>query len=219
RLLAIWISASVVLLAISLYLMLAPEGTAPGIDEVGPSVFSRSAIGHSGIATILQRLGIPVVKNRYGSLGRVDERDLLVIAEPPVVTGIQDAIPLDLHADRTLLILPKRTGIPSRDHPGWIADANFVDEGAIQALLNMNAVDATLASTRKAVTWKQNMLGVAPEIAAPVQLIRSDTMQPLVASDRGALVALFQRGRHKLWVLADPDVMENHGLASAANAA
>ena len=62
RLLAIWISASVALLAASLYFMLMPEGTSPGTDSVGPTVFSRSALGHAGIADILQRLGVRVVE-------------------------------------------------------------------------------------------------------------------------------------------------------------
>ena len=88
RLLAIWISASVALLAASLYFMLMPEGTSPGTDSVGPTAFSRSALGHAGIAEILQRLGVRVVKSRYGSLGMVGEEDLLVIAEPPVGSEI-----------------------------------------------------------------------------------------------------------------------------------
>src|SRR5207342_3447196 len=120
RLLAIWISASVALLAASLYFMLMPEGTSPGTDSVGPTAFSRSALGHAGIADILQRLGVRVVKSRYGSLSMAGEEDLLVIAEPPVGSETFDSVQDLLRADRVLLILPKRDGIPSRDHPGWI---------------------------------------------------------------------------------------------------
>src|SRR4029077_15357212 len=81
RLLAIWISASVALLAASLYFMLMPEGTRSGTDSVGPTAFSRSALGYAGIAEILQQLGFRVVKSRYGSLGNIGEGDLLVVAE------------------------------------------------------------------------------------------------------------------------------------------
>ena len=43
RLLAIWISASVALLAASLYFMLMPEGTSPGTDSVGAAASSGTA--------------------------------------------------------------------------------------------------------------------------------------------------------------------------------
>src|SRR5262245_1566002 len=118
RLLAIWISASVVLLALSLYFMIRPGGTSPGIDDIGPSTFSRSAIGHAGLADILERLGIRVVKSRYQSLGKAGRQNLLVLAEPEVSPNILDQASDLLDADRVLLVLPKRTGLPSHTHPG-----------------------------------------------------------------------------------------------------
>jgi hypothetical protein len=218
RLLAIWISASVALLAASLYFMLMPEGTGPGADSVGPTAFSRSALGHAGIAEILQRLGVRVVKSRYDSLGKVGEEDLLVIAEPPVGNESLASLEKFLRADRLLLILPKRDGVPSREHPGWISDAQLLPAPEIQLLLTALDIDATVSYTRKAVVWK-NEFGADPEISAPVQLLESDNMQPLVSTDRGALVAHFDRGRGGIWILSDPDVMENHGLSQSANAA
>ena len=46
RLLAIWISASIALLAASLYFMLMPEGTRSGTDSVGPTTFSQIGRAH-----------------------------------------------------------------------------------------------------------------------------------------------------------------------------
>ena len=51
RLLIGWIAGAVVMFAISLYLMGAGEMTGP--DSTGASTFSRSAIGHAGIAEVL----------------------------------------------------------------------------------------------------------------------------------------------------------------------
>ncbi len=219
RLLAIWISASVALLAASLYFMLMPEGTGPGADSVGPTAFSRSALGHAGIAEILQRLGVRVVKSRYGSLGKIGKEDLLVIAEPPVGSETLESVQRLLHADRILLILPKRDGIPSSEHPGWIADAQLLPAPEIQLLLTALDIDATVSYTRKTPVWKQNGLEVEPKISAPVQLLESDHMQTLVWTERGALVAEFNRGLRRVWILSDPDVIENHGLSQSANAA
>jgi hypothetical protein len=215
RLLGIWISVSVILLALSLYFMIRPQTTGPGIDDIGPGTFSRSALGHAGLAQMLERLGIRVVKSRYDSLRKLGDEDLLVIAEPEALGEVQRLIDVD----RVLLVLPKREGIPSRAHPGWIADNFLRSEGEIQDVLLILDIDAAIAYTRKTPAWKQNELGVTPEIAAPVQLITAEGMWPVVGTDRGALVGEFQRGRHRLWILADPDVIENHGLTQGANAA
>ena len=215
RLLGIWISVSVVLLALSLYFMIRPEGTSPGTDDAGPSTFSRSALGHAGLAEMLERLGIRVVKSRYDSLRKLGDEDLLVIAEPEALDEAQRL----LDADTVLLVLPKREGTPSRNHPGWIADSALRSESEIRDILNMLDIEAAIAYTRQTPVWKHNELGVTPEIAAPIQLIAANGMWPIVGTDRGALVGEFQRGRHLLWVLADPDVIENHGLTKGANAA
>src|SRR5438128_2171262 len=69
RLLVGWIAGAVVIFAISLYLMGGGEVTGP--DSTGASTFSRSAIGHAGIADVLARLGLPVVKSRYNSLEKL----------------------------------------------------------------------------------------------------------------------------------------------------
>ena len=124
-----------------------------------------------------------------------------------------------LRADRVLLILPKRDGVPSREHPGWISDAQLLPAPEIQLLLTALDIDATVSYTRKVVVWEQNGLEVYPKISAPVQLLESKHMQTLVSTDRGDLVAEFHRGRRGIWILSDPDVMENHGLSQGANAA
>ena len=215
RLLGIWISVSVVLLALSLYFMIRPQSTSPGGDDIGPGTFSRSALGHAGLAQMLERLGIRVVKSRYDSLRKLGDDDLLVIAEPEELDEVQRL----LDAGTVLLVLPKREGIPSHTHPGWIADSALRSETEIQEILTMLDLDATIAYTRQTPVWKHNELGVTPKIAAPIQLINAEGMWPIVGTDRGALVGEFQRGRHILWVLADPDVIENHGLTQGANAA
>ena len=157
RLLGIWISVSVILLALSLYFMIRPQTTGPGIDDIGPGTFSRSALGHAGLAQMLERLGIRVVKSRYDSLRKLGDEDLLVIAEPEALGEVQRLIDVD----RVLLVLPKREGIPSRAHPGWIADNFLRSEGEIQDVLLILDIDAAIAYTRKAPVWKQNELGAA----------------------------------------------------------
>jgi hypothetical protein len=54
RLLVGWVAGAIVVFALSLYLM--GSGEMSGADSTGPGTFSRSAIGHAGIAEVLQRL-------------------------------------------------------------------------------------------------------------------------------------------------------------------
>ena len=58
RLLIAWIGAALLTFAAALYFM-GGGGRESGGDAVGPSTFSRSAIGYAGIAEILRRLGTP----------------------------------------------------------------------------------------------------------------------------------------------------------------
>ena len=101
-----------------------------------------------------------------------------MIAEPPVGNESLASLQKLLHADRILLILPKRDGIPSSEHPGWIADAQLLPAPEIQLLLTALDIDATVSYTRKTPVWKQNGLEVDPKISAPVQLQRIRTMHP-----------------------------------------
>ena len=80
RVLLGWIAGAAALFALSLYLM--GGGETAGTDSVGPGTFSRSAIGHAGIAEVLTRLGISVVKSQYNSLEKLSPSSVLVIAEP-----------------------------------------------------------------------------------------------------------------------------------------
>src|ERR1043166_1414674 len=75
-----WIGAAVATFAVSLYFMGRPGE--PGADAVGPSTYSRSAIGHVGIADTLQRLGLPVIKSRNNSADKLGKDGVLVLAEP-----------------------------------------------------------------------------------------------------------------------------------------
>jgi hypothetical protein len=51
-----------------------------------------------------------------------------------------------------------------------------------------------------------------------VQLIKSSRLRAVIGSDKGMLVGEQRGGARRLWVLSDPDVIENYGLGSAANA-
>src|SRR3984957_18674805 len=53
----------------------------------------------------------------------------------------------------------------------------------------------------------------------PTQLVRGDRLRPIIGAMQGMLVGEISDKDRKIWVLADPDVIANHGLAHEGNAA
>jgi hypothetical protein len=212
-----WIVGAVVVFAISLYFM--GGGELSGTDSVGPSTFSRSAIGHAGIADVLQQLAIPVVKSQSSSLEKLSPGSVLVIAEPRRNGQSEDAIRTLLKASTILLVLPKWTGQPSDQKPGWLRQVDERPTLDAQWALNLIAPRGEVVREKAAVQWTTNALNLAPDLDLPVQLMHGEGVWPIIAAKQGMLVGEITDRDRKIWVLADPDVISNHGLAREGNAA
>jgi hypothetical protein len=217
RLLLGWIAGAGVVFAISLYLM--GSGEMSGTDSIGPTTFSRSAIGHAGIAEVLARLGIPVVKSQHNSLEKLSSGSVLVIAEPRPSRQSEEAIRTLLKANTILLVLPKWTGEPSEQTAGWLRQASERFIGDAQWVLNLVAPRAEVVRASGNVTWSSNPLGLAPSLVPPIQLVRGGELRAIIATDRGMLLGEISGRDRRIWVLSDPDLMSNHGLAREGNAA
>ena len=236
RLLIVWIVAAVLTFAVSLYFM----GSKDQGDTIGPSTFSRSAIGYAGIADVLNQLGIDVVKSRYDSLGKLTPGSVLVIAEPRPGGKTETTIRTLLKADTILLILPKWTGEPSRQKSGWIGKVELLSRADAAWVLHLVAPRADVFQS-DAASWTTNALNIAPTLQAPIQLMRGGNLRPLIADKDGILLGEISQGggqflllsdpleplqrgaavAHKrtIWVVSDPDIFSNHGFAAAGNAA
>jgi hypothetical protein len=216
RLLIGWTVAAVLLFAVSLYFM--GGGGDQGVESVGANTFSRSAIGYAGIAEVLQRLDIPVVKSRYDSLGKLTRGSVLVIAEPRPGGKTEETMRTLLKADIILLILPKWTGRPSEQKSSWLGEATQRSTLDIAWVLRLVAPQADVTQVDSA-TWTTNTLGLAPSLEAPIDLMHGDRLRPIIAGKDGMLLGELNNRNRKIWVLSDPDVIANHGLARAGNAA
>jgi hypothetical protein len=217
RLLMGWIAGAVATFAVSLYFM--GGGEVSGPDSTGASTFSRSAIGHAGIAEVLRQLGFPVVKSRYKSLEKLSPGGVLVIAEPRPGRQTEEEIRVLLKADRILLVLPKWTGQPSERKAGWLREARERGISDAQWALRLVVPDAEMVRTSGEVQWSTNKLGTAPSLVSPAQFVRGARLDPIVAADRNILLGELKVDHRIIWVLSDPDVISNHGLAREGNAA
>ncbi len=217
RLLIGWISGAVAIFAVSLYFMGGGELTGP--DSVGPSTFSRSAIGQAGIAEVLQQLGVTVVKSRANSLDKLSNASVLVIAEPQHNDATEQTIKNLLKANRILMVLPKWFGSASAQTPGWVQNVAERPVSDARWMLRLVAPAGEVSRESGSVAWTTNVLNRAPALTAPIQLMRADTLRPLVAGDAGMLAGEFIDGNRRIVVLSDPDVLDNHGLVGNGNAA
>jgi hypothetical protein len=215
RLLIGWIVAAVLTFLLSLYFM---GNSEQSTDTIGASSYSRSAIGYAGIADMLQRLDMPVVKSRYDSLGKLTPGSVLVIAEPLPGAKTEQIMRTLLKADTVLLILPKWIGRPNNSKSGWISEATPLDKTVAEWSLHLVAPKADLLDVN-AANWTTNSLNVAPNIEAPIHLMHGDRLQPVIGNSDGILLGQIKDRNRTIWVLSDPDVMSNHALARTGNAA
>ena len=213
RLVAVWIAA-VILLVIGT-IALAIFGSA-STYTVAPSAFSRSAIGYAGIADVMHRLGARVIKSRKDSVNQLDAAGVLVLAEPRPGVAAERMSRL-MNAHTVLLVLPKWTGQESGSHRGWISAAIPLPPATARTAAQVANVD--IVRVPRVTSWSHNEIGRVPVISqGGVQLIKSNRLRPVIGNDSGMLVGELRSGARRVWILADPDPMQNHGLADPDNA-
>lgn len=186
---------------------------------------SHSAIGHVLFRRFLEERGFEVDLSRARTRDRVTEENLLVIAEPRIepdddarIERLGDAV---AYAGAVLLVLPKRTGWSSDPSSGHITGTGGRSERYVDSAFDIIGIrgSVTLSGvSSEDLEWISNDLGPAPEIEG-LQLMQSDSLTPIVASHEGMLVGRFETPDYtRVYVLSDPDVIANHGLAKLANA-
>ena len=176
RLLIGWAAGAIAVFAVSLFFLGA--GDVRGPDPTGPSTYSRSAIGHAGIAEILQRLGLPVVKSSHNSLDKLSTGSVLVIAEPRPGQESEQSM-------RALLARRHRApGVAEMDRPAAASRARAGSAMRTSACpadaqwaLGLVAPRARVVRERGEVRWTTNALGLAPNLASPTQLIRGPALR------------------------------------------
>jgi hypothetical protein len=213
RAVVIWLVVLIVLAFATVLFFV--NGGGQRTDTVGASAFSRSAIGYAGIADVMHRVGVRVVKSRGDSVANVNPQGVLVVAEPGTSATPQLMSSL-LNARTVLLILPKWTGVASSRHAGWIDSIISVPESTARRAAQVGGIE--IVRIRAAPVWTHNEIGRVPVFSNNVQLIKSSRLRPVIGSDGGMLVGEQRSGARRLWVLADPDVIANYGLGSPANA-
>jgi len=180
----------------------------------GGHALSNSATGFSGIVRLAEATGRDpeILRN----LGALDDEEALVVATPD--SGADDLSDLlRRHQGKpTLLVMPKWQTAKDPAHPGWVVATGLIPSFDPERLL---APQRTLSVEhhRIAGTALRTVPTDAPaamRFTAPggLQTVSGQGLKPIVTDPDGRIVVA-QVADSRLYILADPDLLNNRGMA------
>lgn len=209
----IGIFAFIAMLVLSAY---APELRSG--NNGGSHALSKAATGFSGIVQLADATGRnPEVVRSRAPLSR---EELLVVSPDSGAADLTEL--LDERGARvTMIVLPKWDSAADPKRQGWVRvdgpAAPFVP-ASVLAPAHKLQVSRSNDQGRALVTHANHapaeLRFMAPKI---LQTISGANVQPVITDSRGRIV-LGQLGNQPLFVLADPDLLNNHGMKDPGQA-
>lgn len=216
------IACAVMLFALSVLLSAYDDSPVSEGSKADPSGYSTSAIGYAGFYDVMRRMKLPVVRSVGNTMQQVGASGTLIMVEPDLyrMTNMNNAYKIEA-APRLLLVLPKWSGTPDENLPAWVANVTPISLYTAQQTLALVAGNnSTVVRNEWPADWQHNEIGITPaQTATVVQLIHSDQLRPVVGTREGMLVGEIINNDKIIWVLSDPDVLNNYGLGKGDNAA
>jgi hypothetical protein len=199
-------------------------------DDGGAHALSRSAVGFAGAAALLKNLGWPVLLSR-GPLHANDEALLILTPGPQHSLAALDDV---RHDGTRLVVLPKWGTAPLPMHKGWVQSVGLIPTQAVVRPLAyqpgdregdeaLEASEPPIVSRRPGATHPRLMRPNGEPIGTPgvvndLQTVAGPGWIPVVVDETGAAVLAMNAETH-LYVLADPDLLNTHGLRQPQEAA
>jgi hypothetical protein len=193
----------------------------PEEESGGPgtgAVPTASAVGFRGIMSLASRF---MPARAVANDADFHSYDLLVV---PLRTGDSAQDVADLLARRphqpTLLILPKWSVTRDPQQPRWVRAYGPLPPYAVTGLLGPGLDVGRMTSHTRVVRAQSYGIaeGIEPPLPSAPQVLLGARARTLIGvPGEGALVA--QLGSRPHYVVADPDLLNNHGLRSPETAA
>lgn len=193
-------------------------------DSSDTDVISRSAVGFAGLKELLSLSGIPGEIDR-GPLLRGNSHPSLVILTPTQSTPAAEVTEFEYSAP-TLIILPKWMTQAVPEKPDWVSKSGMLPNDVVVRLVKGLVHDASLANKTGSARNVRTLLGQAAPAGVPsmalkhIEELRSigGTRTVLNAIDYGPVLGLVRRAGQPVYILSEPDLMNNQGLADADTA-
>lgn len=184
----------------------------------GSHALSNAATGFSGLVRLAEATHRnPMVVRAVHEL---ENEDLAVITPESGFVNLNDILKAR-GARITLIVLPKWETVPDESNAGWVKINGLVSSIDPESVLS----PSTKLKVVRAKGHGERLVNVGPaefatmNFLAPgvVQSIRGDTIQPLITTPGGAIV-LARMGSRNIYVLSDPDLLNNHGMGDIRQA-
>jgi hypothetical protein len=187
----------------------------------GANALSKSAIGFAGLRVLLENGGVPA------TLGRTPpppDTFGLVILAPEIDTPQKDLAALSQPGAR-LIVLPKWSAANQPLHSGWVMKIGPWNASELAQLMTPLVTHAKVRQSGKTAPVRLMPLyprfgSIAPRTPVAidsVQTISGDNLDPDIVDGKGNAVLAQIKGT-QTYILADPDLMNDHGLADVATA-
>ncbi|MGN6689929.1 MAG: DUF4350 domain-containing protein [Sphingopyxis sp.] len=184
----------------------------------GSHALSKAAPGYAGIVDLLERAGADVELRRRVGTGDEESGPLLILTPAPTSKPADIEELISKQEDRVLVVLPKwRTlNLPNQKRkPGW-AGPGFAStpDGKLLPPSRFGEVRVRSADTH-AQKVPASIAGRSFTVYLPAnaQTVDGDGIEPLIAGANGGAI-LARTTNRDLYILADPDLIDNLAFAS-----
>lgn len=190
-----------------------------GRSSGGAHALSSSAVGFRGAQIMLKALGVPT----RVSQARLNARDLRgagLVLTPGPQTSAADLSHFP-QALRTLIVLPKWQTVPDPARPGFVLNAGLLPKGDWAGALLSGFGPGTKVGVepgRQPRELRGVGAGILEASVLPLrgldglQTIAGPAWAPVLVDAHGGIVLAQSVKRPDVFVLADPDLLNNHGL-------
>lgn len=204
------------------------------VDEsTDQSAYSVSAVGHEALTELLRARGHSVVLSRQRMPQALSPDGLLIIAEPDLSVLAEMELEDDLYSDygappllkrirragarQALVVLPKWTP-EGYMRQRWNKRVRPVEPREVTRTLETLGVErAAPVRLAEVSAWSvtgplDGRLSDGPALRYPQLMAAHTEITPWLADPQGVLVGSLQDDELEIVVLADPDLIANHGL-------
>lgn len=218
RVLAALAAALCTLFAASLLLTGMGGREATGLAS-GANSYSNSAVGHLAFHDLLRGSGYRTMRAEDRPLEAAGEDGVLILAEPAGSLTSEENRNKLATASRILLVLPKWTVRAGERRKDWIGQAELAPLLRVQSALSAAVSGGNVVRTKPPVAYSKTIAAADPTVQGDIQLIKGSNLTPLISTPDGILLGELRQGDRRIFVLADPDPIENHSIGKGANAA
>jgi hypothetical protein len=181
---------------------------------------SKSAIGFAGAPILMRSLGETVLVSRTRNHGG---SDAAVVLTPSLGTS-PDELGRFAAKGPVLIVLPKWAAAPDPLRQGFVRKVGVMPGPGKTLTPMLRPWSRATETVQRKGTSRPVLRGFPGSTLAgsylplgqidALQTITGEGWEPLLVDDAGGMVLARSREHGNVWVLADPDLLDNHGLKS-----